>query len=409
MGLLGNVGAGASAGTAISPGLGTVIGAGLGLVGSGISAFSTNKANERNIALQRETNELNAKLARENYDLQRELLQKNLDFASPLNQRQMLEEAGYNPYDFVQGVGSKPVASTPTPQLPTMQSATVAPEDYGIGISKVGSELANYYATMQQARKASAEATGQQIDNDYKALLNEQDLISKGLYNQSMQLDWSWKLQTQEDRVLQEHLKNEFTSAQTKTELAKAAHEEIDNITRKSFNEKQLKQLDSSINLLIEQGVTEQSKQALNKAGVSEVVAKVARMAVQNAVDRMVGSAQVNYYNSAAANQRSQHDVNVIDRRTRQRNLEILNKFGFQKAYEELEQIRSSRGVSDAQRNEIEATITKLGEEARKLERDAMKTNEEIDWMKYDKFMQGYRQYMDEVQQYRRGFPGLPF
>ena len=76
MSLLGNVGAGASAGTAISPGLGTVIGAGLGLVGSGISALSTNKANERNIALQRETNELNAKLARENYDLQRELLQK---------------------------------------------------------------------------------------------------------------------------------------------------------------------------------------------------------------------------------------------------------------------------------------------------------------------------------------------
>lgn len=352
---------------------------------------------------------MNAKLARENYDLQRELLQKNLDFASPLNQRQMLEEAGYNPYDFVQGVGSKPVASTPTPQLPTMQSSTVAPEDYGIGVSKVGSELASYYATLASARKDSADANKQEIDNQFETAIKTQELNQLGLYNEALQLDWSWKLQTQEDRVLQEHLKNEFSQAQTKTELAKAAHEEIDNVTRKEFNEKQLQQLDYAINLLIQQGLTEVSKQALNKAGVSEVVAKVARMAVQNAVDNMVGRAQVNYYNSAAANQRSQHDVNVIDRRTRQRNLEILNKFGFQKAYEELEQIRSSRRVSDAQRNEIEATIKKLGEEARKLERDAMKTNEEIDWMKYDKFMQGYRQYMDEVQQYRRGFPGLPF
>ena len=82
----------------------------------------------------------------------------------------MLEEAGYNPYDFVQGVGSKPVASTPTPQLPTMQSATVAPEDYGIGVSKVGSELAYllcYYAA--SSKRVLLRPTGQEIDNDYKA------------------------------------------------------------------------------------------------------------------------------------------------------------------------------------------------------------------------------------------------
>ena len=56
---------------------------------------------------------------------------------------------------------------------------------------------------------------------------------------------------------LQEHLKRmSFHRLRLKTELARAAHEEIDNVTRKSFNEKQLKQLDSAINLLIQQGVT---------------------------------------------------------------------------------------------------------------------------------------------------------
>ena len=390
---LGSAAQGAGAGSFISPGLGTAIGAGLGFVGGLLGHSAQRSANKQNIALQRETNELNAKLARENYQLQRELLERNLQFASPKEQRRMLEDAGFNAYDFVSSSGSKPVAATPTPQLPTMQSATVAPEDYGIGVSRVGSELASYYATLAAARKDSADANKQEIDNQFETAIKTQELNQLGLYNEALQLDWSWKLQTQEDRVLQEHLKNEFSQAQTKTELARAAHEEIDNVTRKSFNEKQLKQLDSAINLLIEQGITEQSKQALNKAGVSEVVAKVARMAVQNAVDRMVGSAQTNYYNSAAANQRSQHDVNVIDRRTRQRNLEILNQFGFQRAYEELQQIRSSRGVSDAQLRQIDVTIEKLREEAHKLEREAFKTNEEIDWMKYDKFMQGYRLY----------------
>lgn len=407
MGLLSNVGNGAAVGSAISPGLGTVIGAGVGLVGSGLSALSSDKANKRNVALQRETNQLNAELARENYQLQRDLLERNLQYASPQNQREMLEAAGYNPYDFVDGTGSKPVAATPSPQLPTMVSAQVAPVDYGLGLTRAGSEIAQYYNLYANAKKTNAEAIKQEIDNEYESAIKATELTGIGLDNVGKDIVNKYNSSSLDDRVINNQLQNDLLRSQNRQEIAKAAQLEIDNLTRDKKNIAEIDEIRESVNLLIEKGITEQSMQELNRAGVSKANAEIARIAVQNAVDLLVGRAQANYYNKAATKEVAERDKTIIERKEEQLNLKLKEETYEEtkrKIYWEFRKMENDAKYVETHIEEVKANIKVLEqqkrvfeEQRRKLYLEGEKINFDNYWRDYEEFMQLYHSYMNSV------------
>lgn len=277
------------------------------LIGGFMGNKATNKTNATNLQIARENNQTSIDIANANNKLSYEMFLRQLEYASPSEQRRMLEEAGYNPAAYLQGSQAS-AASPPSLQQPSLTTpAMQAPTQLAQNISNLGMSLGSLYKDVSEAQLLNSQRQMQDINNETQRAMNLADLRSKGLYNEALQLDWSWKLQTQQDRILSEKLKNLALDAEKRLTLARSAHEEIDNVTRKQFNAKQLKQLDEAINLLVEEQNTEVSKQKLNEAGISEKVAQVARLAVMNAVDkynaetnRIVGNSQanLNYVNS---------------------------------------------------------------------------------------------------------------
>lgn len=280
------------------------------LLGGIFGDSSTKKTNATNLQIARENNQTSIDIANANNKLSYEMFLRQLEYTSPSEQRRMLEDAGYNPASYLQGSQAS-AASAPSLQQPSLMTPSMqVPTNLAQNISNLGMSLGQMYKDISEASLLNEQKRTQTIDNETRHQQNVANLIGQGLYNQAMQADWSWKVETMEDRVLQERFKALALDAEKRLSVARAAHEEIDNVTRKQFNAKQLKQLDEAINLLVEEQNTEVSKQKLNEAGISEKVAQVARLAVMNAIDkynaetnRIVGNSQAssNYANAELA------------------------------------------------------------------------------------------------------------
>ena len=74
-----------------------------------------------NLASNVWTNYLNAKENAKQREFQRQMMEKQMEYNSPLNQRKMLEEAGYSPASYLDGVKAQGVGGS-TPNVIPMQS-----------------------------------------------------------------------------------------------------------------------------------------------------------------------------------------------------------------------------------------------------------------------------------------------
>lgn len=160
------------------------VGSLVGSLGGGIiNAFTANKTNKRNIAMQRETNALNYKMFQEQNSFNREMFNAANEWNSPSNQRKLLEEAGYNPSSLFEGGSASPASALQS----ASPSPAVSPKEQMVDYGSIFNNAIQAYAAMKQskvadaeARKADAEANGIQIDNLTKSEMNIAQLKALG-------------------------------------------------------------------------------------------------------------------------------------------------------------------------------------------------------------------------------------
>lgn len=99
--------------------------------------------------------------AKKNRNFQLEMWNRQNEYNKPINWRARMEEAGFNPYNALDG-GSGIGQSSTLPQ--GSQGPTVEP---AINLAQGASDITQAFANLANARKAIAGAKGQEISNDW--------------------------------------------------------------------------------------------------------------------------------------------------------------------------------------------------------------------------------------------------
>lgn len=128
--------------------LGTVIGAGAGLLGNAIGAASQASANRTNLRINRENNEFNAEQAQLNREWNRNMWSENNEYNSP----QAMIARGLNPY--MQGSAASAASSPAQSGSAASSSGLPSIQAFKPDFSSVGSILASF----AQARNSMSEA-----------------------------------------------------------------------------------------------------------------------------------------------------------------------------------------------------------------------------------------------------------
>lgn len=173
--------------------LGLLGGAAISALGSGISSlFSTNaqqRANEQNIAMQRETNDLQYRMMQEQNEWNRQqaidMFNLEANYNSPLNQMARLKQAGINPaVAFGQNLtttagntnASTPAAvGVPTPQAPRVSPVPSPIAGVSDSISQNILNLAQAIGSVQNAKKTGAETNriNTLLEQELSLLMNQ--------------------------------------------------------------------------------------------------------------------------------------------------------------------------------------------------------------------------------------------
>lgn len=176
--------AGASVGTAISPGLGTVIGGIGGAALSAIGSFFGNKSNRKQSA---EAFERESKFAREERLAQQQwieqMYEKNNSYNSPAAQMQRLEDAGLNP-DLMYSRGDVGNATAPEApaQAPTPRFNVIPTNTYG----QTAQIVADAGLKSSQARLADSQS---KKTNTEESLLTADYLLRKARTESDIELN----------------------------------------------------------------------------------------------------------------------------------------------------------------------------------------------------------------------------
>lgn len=99
--------------------------------------------------------------AKKNRDFQLEMWNRQNEYNKPINWRARMEEAGFNPYNALDG-GSGIGQSSNLPQ--GAQGPTVEP---AVNLAQGASDITQAFANLANARKAIAGAKGQEVTNDW--------------------------------------------------------------------------------------------------------------------------------------------------------------------------------------------------------------------------------------------------
>lgn len=99
--------------------------------------------------------------AKKNRDFQLEMWNRQNEYNKPINWRARMEEAGFNPYNALDG-GSGIGQSSSLPQ--GSQGPTVEP---AVNLAQGASDITQAFANLANARKAIAGANGQEITNEW--------------------------------------------------------------------------------------------------------------------------------------------------------------------------------------------------------------------------------------------------
>lgn len=169
----------------------------LSTVIGGIFGYHSNKkSNETNLQIARETNEAQREMMREQNMFSRLQAERQNEYNSAFAQRARLEAAGYNPASLI-GYNSLPAASAPAASTPQLQRAEVRPFDASPYLAILGQNVSAFAS----ARKANAEANGQEIDNNTR---HAQNLALINMLEKSGQLSHEQAEQYRLDNMIKE-------------------------------------------------------------------------------------------------------------------------------------------------------------------------------------------------------------
>lgn len=301
-----SAGTGAAAGSKISPGLGTIIGAGVGGLSSLLSGYLGFKSQEK-------TNRLNLQIARETNEQQKELFERQLQYNSFVNQREMLEKAGYSPYSLF-GTSSVLAGSTPQLQVPTMHAPTMFAEGVGNAmgnLAQIANVLSDASLKREQAKKESIEnaiwqtklyndLVGQGLHNQWQQIQNyiaenskEDQALTPAMQNELLHAQWNLTTQQYNLAIIEAGLRQEFGRRMSEAEIEKMSAEAYDAWQRGHINAKELEYVPEKYRIQL---INANAAMKSSEAAESQAATAKFRAPAQNAAD--YGSA---WYNSSMA------------------------------------------------------------------------------------------------------------
>lgn len=256
------------------------------LIGGITGNRATNNTNATNLQIARENNQTSIDIANRNNELSYQMFLRQLEYSSPAEQRRMLEEAGYNPNLYALGASANS-ASAPQLQLPQLDTPTMqTPLSLAQSLTQFGQSVGSLYSVAADADLKKAQSTNQKIKNDFEVGQQISLLRSVGADAEAKELANTYNHYTMSDRILNAKMTNEVLEADKRVKLANAIHQEIQNQYANELSKKELAQLDKAIDLLIAQGVTEKTKQDLNRMGVSDYISQIAYRKYKAAIER---------------------------------------------------------------------------------------------------------------------------
>lgn len=247
--------------------IGPLITGGANFASSVLGYLGQKSANKTNYRIAQETNANNMAMAREANAQNYKIFQEQLKYNSPEEQRRMLEEAGYNPASLTDTGSHTPVVSSP--QMQVGNPAVPAHMGNELAYFNQLGEISNNVAALAQAKKANAEAKGQEIQNEYTRQQLETMLQGLGLDNKMKELDYKFSNDSFEQR-LQRLYHDTDIALEQKNEL------HMRNALLEVYGEKDIK---SKIDLAVAtaEKARAEGKQALSQADLNKILGETSK------------------------------------------------------------------------------------------------------------------------------------
>lgn len=343
------------------------LGAATDLVGGLIGASAQESANETNLAIARERNELQEKLFNQQIGENWKMWNASNEYNSAVQQRERLQQAGYNPADLFSQNGASLASALPSPGAPNLATPQVQPVDaFGNAVSSaVGSGLSAMNA-LSESRKLDAEAAGVRIDNITRAARNKKELAILGDEESIKATEAALNEQTYNDRVNKAHSESliaDQTYHDLKEDTAlKAAQRAVAN-SQLEINEQEKARLVEATSLLIQQQKTEVTEQDMYKALGSKYISEAHLAEVTAWYNEYIAPSvrESNYASAEASRAQAQFTMSQKEQQDLQNRL--TKKYGESKALAELVQMASISKLNDMQAKKAAVEFVKLRRE----------------------------------------------
>lgn len=312
-----------------------IIGAGSSVADGIMSLFGVKSANDKNIAMQRETNALQYQMMREQNEWNRQqaidMFNLEANYNSPFQQMQRLEEAGINPnVAFGQNTSTtagNTNASTPAAVgVPTPQAPRVSPLPSPLGnISSSILQVAQALGSVSQAKKTDAETL--QIKQSLSAALRKLEAEADGaeLANQiatiqrdadAFELRMSRQWSNRERAAKLKNIINDTLLKMSQKDLASA--QERFSTLQGMLEDKKYQQFQKEMPLLIQQLQT-----AIGLANEQVKTEKARQKALSGQAAQGYAAAELSKENAETVRQLREYQVRLMQGDAKNRELQV--------------------------------------------------------------------------------------
>lgn len=247
--------------------------------GSALAYGSSQRTNDTNRALARETNAFNAQQSQLNRDFQMQMLQEQAFYNSPKYMMGQYKQAGLSPYAYLSSSGPQGVGLASAPaNIPSQAPQMMNPFDYSNAQS------------LTQMMSTLADTDSKTIQNTFLAEMLTQTLKKLGIENQMGEVSLEVQQATKQAQI-------DYTNAQ-------AEREKFETYLRKTYGEDmtdwQLQNLMSRVYLMEQQGITEGTKRALDEAMTKAHLKGIDQRDLELQIQKYVAHSQAIVANSTA-------------------------------------------------------------------------------------------------------------
>lgn len=315
----------------------------LGSLVSGIfNSSAQRKANKLQIQLAKEQNAFNERMLDKQNAFNLDMWHKENEYNSPTAQVQRMLAAGLNPAALA-GTSGQSGLSTNMPQSESFSPAAlpnIVPESgFGDAIGNMSSQFLN----MAAAFKSLTEIKGTEIDNAnkdamLKATIDKLRADGRLSDEQANNINWESTIkQTSFNDLIQ------ITHQQALDAMYKAEVSKIESEVKQKYGDKigeaELNKVLEEVNLLVEQGKTEQAQQLLFKATKDKALSDMY-------VNRSVGLSQIRANNAAANQSNSAARLNAAQAYGKELENDVYQLFGKSKAAADLIHIMQENDIN---------------------------------------------------------------